>query len=185
MRVRRRDGVPGGAERRARRPGRRRTRPARAAAAPGSRARRSGATYLDTVMPRPQRRKRADREQHGERDREQHDRDGRGAGGVVALDLAEDVDGRDLGLERAGCPEMSTTAPNSPTARANASATPERIAGSRFGKMIRRKIGERRAPSEAAASSISRSSSSSTGCTARTTKGSVTNSSASITTEPR
>ena len=34
------------------------------------------------------------------RDHEQHDRDGRRAGRVVALDLAEDVDRRDLGLER-------------------------------------------------------------------------------------
>ena len=75
-------------------------------------------------------------------------------------------------------PEISTTAPNSPTARANASATPDRIAGSRFGKTIRRKIANEPAPSEAAASSISVSSSSSTGCTARTTKGRVTNSSA-------
>ena len=31
-------------------------------------------------------------------------------------------------------PEMRMTAPNSPTARAKASATPERIAGTRFGK---------------------------------------------------
>src|SRR6266545_3034626 len=68
-------------------------------------------------------------------------------------------------------PEISTTAPNSPTARAKASATPERIAGSRFGKMMRRKIAKRDAPSDAAASSISRSSSSSTGCTVRTANG--------------
>ena len=44
--------------------------------------------------------------------------------------------------------------------------------------MIRRKIVNRLAPSDAAASSTSRSSSSSTGCTVRTTNGSVTNSSA-------
>ena len=49
--------------------------------------------------------------------------------------------------------------------------------------MIRRKIVQRRAPSDAAASSISRSSSISTGCTVRTTNGSVTNSSASTTAE--
>ncbi len=47
--------------------------------------------------------------------------------------------------------------------------------------MIRRKIVKLPAPSEAAASSMSRSSSISTGCTARTTNGSVTNSSASST----
>ena len=75
-------------------------------------------------------------------------------------------------------PEMRTTAPNSPIARANASAEPDRMAGSRFGKTIRRKIARRRAPSDAAASSMSRSSSSSTGCTVRTTNGSVTKSSA-------
>ena len=37
-------------------------------------------------------------------------------------------------------PEIRTTEPNSPTARANASATPERIAGSRFGSTMRRKV---------------------------------------------
>ena len=47
--------------------------------------------------------------------------------------------------------------------------------------MIRRKVVKLLAPSDAAASSISRSSSISTGCTARTTNGSVTNSSASTT----
>src|SRR5436190_344012 len=41
-------------------------------------------------------------------------------------------------------PEISTTAPNSPTARANASATPDRIAGRRLGKTIRRKIADER-----------------------------------------
>jgi hypothetical protein len=45
--------------------------------------------------------------------------------------------------------------------------------------MMRLKTVPRPAPSDSAASSISRSSSSSTGCTARTTNGSVTNSSAS------
>ena len=56
-------------------------------------------------------------------------------------------------------PEMSTTAPNSPSARANASTTPERIAGRMLGRMIRRNVCTRPAPSDAAASSISRSSS--------------------------
>ena len=46
---------------------------------------------------------------------------------------------------------------------------------------MRRKIVSGEAPSDAAASSISRSSSMSTGWTARTTNGSVTNSSASRT----
>src|SRR5829696_3523035 len=70
---------------------------------------------------------------------------------------------------------MSTTAPNSPTARAKASATPDRIAGATVGRTMRRKIAAGDAPSEAAASSTSRSSSCRTGCTVRTTNGSVTN----------
>ena len=75
-------------------------------------------------------------------------------------------------------PEISTSAPISPTARANASATPERIPGRMFGSTMLRKTRASLAPSDRAASSDSRSSSSSTGCTVRTTKGSVTNSSA-------
>ena len=69
---------------------------------------------------------------------------------------------------------MSTTAPNSPIARANASATPERIAGRMFGRITRRNVAKRDAPRDAAASSISVSSSSNTGCTVRTTNGKVT-----------
>ena len=49
---------------------------------------------------------------------------------------------------------MSTIEPNSPTALPNESAAPESIAGSRFGRMIRRKVVNGRAPSDAAASSI-------------------------------
>ena len=63
-------------------------------------------------------------------------------------------------------------------ARANASATPDSNAGSRCGNTMRRKIVSLLAPSDAAASSISRSSSISTGCTVRTTNGNVTKSSA-------
>ena len=55
------------------------------------------------------------------------------------------------------------------------------IAGVRLGRTMLRKMRRLGAPSEAAASSISRSSSSSTGCTARTTNGRVTNSSARTT----
>ena len=60
-------------------------------------------------------------------------------------------------------PEISTVAPNSVMARVKASAVPARIAGSRFGRMIRRKMVSRPAPSDAAPSSISWSSSTSTG----------------------
>ncbi len=73
---------------------------------------------------------------------------------------------------------MITSEPISPTALANASAKPERIPGRMFGKITRRNVVSDEAPSEAAASSISRSSSTRTGCTVRTTNGSVTNISA-------
>ena len=76
-------------------------------------------------------------------------------------------------------PVISTNEPNSPTARAKLSATPEMIAGVRLGSTILRRIVAGPAPSDAAASSIETSSSCSTGCTERTTNGSVTNSSAS------
>src|SRR6478609_8892234 len=75
-------------------------------------------------------------------------------------------------------PATSTTEPNSPTARAKLIAAPDRMAGTRLGSTMRRRIIACEAPSDAAACSISRSSSSTTGCTERTTKGSVTNSSA-------
>ena len=73
---------------------------------------------------------------------------------------------------------MITRAPISPTARANARATPERMPGRMLGSTTRRKIVSSEAPSDRAASSIS--------CRARaapaavrTTKGSVTKSRAS------
>ena len=78
-------------------------------------------------------------------------------------------------------PEMSTVEPNSLIERANASAVPAAIAGNMFGRMIRTKMVPGLAPSEAAACSISVSSSISTGCTVRTTNGSVTKSSATTT----
>ena len=76
-------------------------------------------------------------------------------------------------------PVMITSAPNSPTAFAKASATPERIPGRMFGRTMRRKVVASDAPSECAACSSSGSSSCSTGWTVRTTNGSVTNMSAS------
>ena len=53
-------------------------------------------------------------------------------------------------------PLSSTSEPNSEIARAKLSAAPAMIAGNRLGRMIRRKIVNRLAPSEAAASSTSR-----------------------------
>ena len=78
-------------------------------------------------------------------------------------------------------PDSSTSDPYSLTARANDSAAPAAMAGVRLGSTTRRKIVNRLAPSDAAASSASRSSSASTGWTVRTTNGSVTNRNASIT----
>ena len=60
-------------------------------------------------------------------------------------------------------PVSRTSEPNSPTARANARPAPAMMAGARFGMMIRRNTVVRLAPSDSAACSISRSSSSSTG----------------------
>ncbi len=45
-------------------------------------------------------------------------------------------------------PEISTIEPNSPTARANASAAPDTIAGIRLGSTIRLKVVSWEAPSE-------------------------------------
>ena len=78
-------------------------------------------------------------------------------------------------------PDSSTSEPYSLIARAKDSAAPEVMAGARLGRMISRKMVNRLAPSEAAASSTSGSISSSTGCTVRTTNGSVTNRKASVT----
>ena len=75
-------------------------------------------------------------------------------------------------------PAMKITEPYSPTARAKASAKPVRMAGMSAGSMTRNTVCRRLAPSEAAASSISRSKSSSTGCTVRTTNGRPMNTSA-------
>src|SRR5918995_1850348 len=65
-------------------------------------------------------------------------------------------------------PASKTSEPNSPTARANASPPPAMIAGVKFGRMMRRKTVALPAPSDSAACSISRSSSSSTGYSSRT-----------------
>ena len=72
-------------------------------------------------------------------------------------------------------PDSSTSEPYSLTPRANDSAAPAAIAGVSAGRMMRRKIVNRLAPRDAAAYSTSGSSSASTGCTVRTTNGSVTN----------
>ena len=71
-------------------------------------------------------------------------------------------------------PESRTSEPYSLTPRAKDRAAPAAMAGARLGRMTRRNVVTLLAPREAAASSTSRSSSSRTGCTIRTTKGSVT-----------
>ena len=72
-------------------------------------------------------------------------------------------------------PESSTSEPYSLIPRAKDSAAPAKMAGTRVGRVIRRKVVKRLAPSDAAASSTSVSISSSTGCTVRTMNGRVTN----------
>ncbi len=72
-------------------------------------------------------------------------------------------------------PLSRTSEPYSLMPRAKDSAAPAKIAGESAGSTMRRNVARPLAPSAAAASSTSVSSSSSTGCTVRTTKGSVTN----------
>ena len=90
---------------------------------------------------------------------------------------ALDVDGATSVLNGM-LPEMSTTDPNSPIHRAKPERATGQDRGCQVGEHDRRITVSGDAPSEAAASSMSRSSSSSTGWTDRTMKGSVTNSSA-------
>ena len=78
-------------------------------------------------------------------------------------------------------PAMKITEPYSPMARAKASANPVMSVGNSVGAMMLQKVLKRLAPSVAAASSISRSRFSSTGCKVRTTKGIPTNVSAMTT----
>ena len=66
---------------------------------------------------------------------------------------------------------MKITEPYSPTERASASVKPVASDGSTVGKITRRKIIQRPAPSDSAASSRLASTSSSAGCTERTTNG--------------
>ena len=87
----------------------------------------------------------------------------------------------DTSVSPGTAPPISTTEPNSPIARENARPAPDSSDGSSAGRITEVKIVGLLAPSEAAACSTSRSSSSSTGCTERTTNGSVTNSSATPT----
>src|SRR6185369_3997915 len=75
-------------------------------------------------------------------------------------------------------PEMKTTEPYSPRARANDRANPVRSAGITAGKITRQNVCQRVAPRLAAASSDSRSISSIAGCKVRTTNGSPMNVSA-------
>ena len=75
-------------------------------------------------------------------------------------------------------PESSTREPYSLMPRAKERAAPAAIAGISDGRITRRNVVNRLAPSEAAASSTSRSRDSSTGWTVRTTNGSVTKASA-------
>jgi hypothetical protein len=68
-------------------------------------------------------------------------------------------------------PAMKITEPYSPMARASASVKPVASDGNTVGRMTRRKTIQRLAPSDSAASSMLTSTSSSAGCTERTTNG--------------
>jgi hypothetical protein len=84
-------------------------------------------------MPRGPAAHAADREQNSERGDKQDDGHGGRAGDVVALDLPEDVDGRDLGLERLVARDQDDGAEL--TERAGESQRlPDRIAGNRLGR---------------------------------------------------
>ena len=83
-------------------------------------------------------------------------------------------------VSRGMLPPIRTTEPYSPIARANASPAPLMTAGASVGSTTERKMVQLFAPNDAAASSTSRSASISTGCTERTTNGSVTKASATI-----
>ena len=102
-------------------------------------------------------------------------------GHVVALDLGVDVHRGDLGRESACCPTGSDRAR---TRRWHGRRRAPCPRGSRVADSGARRGGRwccRARPSEAAASSMSWSNSSSTGCTLRITNGSVSNRSASTT----
>src|SRR6476661_9417674 len=77
-------------------------------------------------------------------------------------------------VEYGRLPDNSTSDPYSLMPRAKLRAAPEVIAGANAGMIKVRNVVKRDAPSDAAASSTSGSSSASTGCTVRTTNGRVT-----------
>src|SRR5215203_3135486 len=128
-------------------------------------------------MTRPPAVDQAQPEQYEQRDRKQHDGDRRGARRLSTLYLPEDVDRGDLGLERLVARYEDHRAELAHGA-GETQGRPESMAGRRVGKMIRLKVAKPPAPNDAAASSMSRSSSISTGWTALMTNGSVTKSSA-------
>ncbi len=196
MRVSRAPAAP--AAGRARTSGRRSSRRAAPGSAPGRRGRRSRRPYLLArvplapgaagrlllllIAPPSPALHEGERKQHAERDEEQDDRDAPRPRRNRRSRSGRRCTPRRPAVLNGMLPEIRTTEPNSPMARANASAgagDDRRAAGS--AGRSRRKIVKPRAPSEAAASSTSWSSSISTGCTERTTNGSVTNSSASST----
>ena len=127
----------------------------------------------------PQRPSDADRQQHHEREHEQHDGHRRRADRVVALDLPEDVDRRELRVERDVARRPARPSRTRRPRGRSPCAAPERMAGTRLGSTIaaedrratRRPATRRPPPSRGRARAR-------TGCTERTTKGSVTNSSA-------
>ena len=150
----------------------------RAARSAGSRARRSGGrTYARSclVAPAPEA---ADASSSANEISSSTTATAAAPAAVAALDAVEDEHRGDLGLVREVARDDHDRADLADRARERER---RRRRGSRGGCSAARSGGRRvnsPAPSERAASSISRSSSSSTGCTVRTTNGSVTKSSA-------
>ena len=124
-------------------------RPGTAGAAPGRRARRSAARG---AIARPRRRRRwlatarrpaleeVERDEHDERRRRAARSTTAAAPVALSLSIWLKMCTEATWVLNGRLPEISTVEPNSLIARANDSAVPAAIAGSRFGRMIRRKM---------------------------------------------
>src|SRR5207253_8752993 len=111
-----------------------------------------------------------DAEQEREGAREHHDRNRGGAAHVILLEAGKMSSGT-ISVFSGMLPEMNTTDPYSPSARANERANPVSSVGSMAGAITRASTRRRPAPSTAAASSMAGSRSRRTGWSVRTTKG--------------
>src|SRR5215217_4788249 len=119
----------------------------------------------------------AQQDDHSQRDDQEHGRHGGSTGQVVVLDLPEHPNRRDFGPPRQAAGNQHHRAEFAKSAGKGQRRT-RRHRRCDVGQIKRTKIVNLLAPREAPASSTSRSSSSSTGWTARTTNGNVTKTSA-------